>query len=107
MSDAAPPVDLGAALDQVFADLAGNKPEAGIIGRLRALEQSCTAPSRDRARFLNARGLVMNRMGQRSEALGDLIESASIFTQTGDAAGAAQILRSIALVHSWRSDARE
>ena len=107
MSDAAPPVDLGAALDQVFADLAGNKPEAEIIGRLRALEQSCEAPNRDRARFLNARGLVMNRMGQRSEALGDLIESASIFTQTGDSAGAAQILRSIALVHSWRSDARE
>ena len=107
MSDAAPPVDLGAALDQVFADLAGNKPEAEIIGRLRALEQSCKAPNRDLARFLNARGLVMNRMGQRSEALGDLIESASIFTQIGDAAGAAQILRSIALVHSWRSDARE
>lgn len=74
MSDAAPPVDLGAALDQVFADLTGNKPEAEIIGRLRALEQSCEAPNRDRARFLNARGLVMNRMGQRSEALGDLIE---------------------------------
>jgi tRNA A-37 threonylcarbamoyl transferase component Bud32 len=107
MSDAAPPADLGAALDQVFADLAGNKPETEIIGRLRALEQSCNAPSRDRARFLNARGLVMNRMGQRSEALGDLIESASIFTQIGDAPGAAQILRSIALVHSWRSDARE
>ena len=107
MSDAAPPVDLGAALDQVFADLTGNKPEAEIIGRLRALEQSCEAPNRDRARFLNARGLVMNRMGQRSEALGDLIELASIFTQTGDSAGAAQILRSIALVHSWRSDARE
>ena len=107
MSDAAPPVDLGAALDQVFADLAGNKPEAEIIGRLRALEQSCKAPDRDRARFLNARGLVMNRMGQRSEALGDLIESASIFAQIGDASGAAQILRSIALVHSWRSDGRE
>jgi tRNA A-37 threonylcarbamoyl transferase component Bud32 len=107
MSDAAPPADLGAALDQVFADLAGNKPEAEIIGRLRTLEPSCKAPNRDRARFLNARGLVMNRMGQRSEALGDLLESASIFTQTGDAAGAAEILRSIALVHSWRSDARE
>jgi tRNA A-37 threonylcarbamoyl transferase component Bud32 len=107
MSDAAPPADLGAALDQVFADLDGNKPEAEIIGRLRALELSCEAPNRDRARFLNARGLVMNRMGQRSEALGDLIESASIFTQIGEAAGAAQILRSIALVHSWRSDARE
>jgi tRNA A-37 threonylcarbamoyl transferase component Bud32 len=107
MSDAVPPADLGAALDQVFADLAGNKPEAEIIGRLRTLEPSCEAPNRDRARFLNARGLAMNRMGQRSEALGDLIESASIFTQIGDAAGAAQILRSIALVHSWRSDARE
>jgi tRNA A-37 threonylcarbamoyl transferase component Bud32 len=99
--------NVAAALDQVFADLAANKPEAEIIGRLRGLETRCQTPNRDRARFLNARGLVMNRMGQRSEALGDLIESASIFTQIGDAAGAAQVLRSVALVHSWRSDARE
>lgn len=107
MTDAAPPVDLGAVLDQVFADLAANKSEAEIIGQLRLLETGCRTLNRDRARFLNARGLVMNRMGQRSEALGDLIESASIFTQMGDRAGAARVLRSIALVHSWRSDARE
>ncbi|MEI9914993.1 MAG: tetratricopeptide repeat protein [Methylovirgula sp.] len=107
MSDGAPSVGLGAELDRVFADLAANEPEAEIIGRLRGLEPGCNAPNRDRARFLNARGLVMNRMGQRSEALGDLLESASVFTQIGDASGAAQILRSLALVHSWRSDARE
>ncbi len=77
MSDAAPPVGLGAELDQVFADLAANKPEAEIIGQLRGLELGCNTPNRDRARFLNARGLVMNRMGQRSESLGDLLESAS------------------------------
>ncbi len=96
--------DVAAALDQVFADLAANKPEAEILGRLSPLEAACQAPTRDRARFLNARGLVMNRMGQRSEALGDLLESSTIFASIGDNAGAAQVLRSIALVLSWRSD---
>ncbi|MEW6437671.1 MAG: serine/threonine-protein kinase [Pseudomonadota bacterium] len=107
MTGEAPPHDVGAALDQVFADLAANRPEAGIAAQLRSLEASCQAPLPIRARYLNARGLVMNRMGQRSEALGDLLESAALYAQIGDAAGAAQILRAIALVHAWRSDARE
>ena len=107
MSDEASPLDVGAALDQVFADLAANEPEPGIAARLRVIEVPCLALPHTRARYLNARGLVMNRMGQRSEALGDLLESSALYAQIGDAAGAAQILRAIALVHAWRSDARE
>jgi tRNA A-37 threonylcarbamoyl transferase component Bud32 len=94
-------------LGHIFADLAENKPAAEIIGRLRELEGFCQSPGIDRARFLNARGLAMNRMGQRGEALGDLLESAQIYADIGDADGASRVLRAIALVHSWRSDARE
>jgi tRNA A-37 threonylcarbamoyl transferase component Bud32 len=94
-------------LDQVFADLAENKPPGDILARLRQVGALCDAPDATRARFLNARGLTMNRLGQRGEALGDLLESARIYAAVGDADGAARILRSIALVHSWRSDARE
>ncbi len=101
------PDSTAVALDQAFADLAANVPAEDIIVRLRALEASCQGAGPERGRFLHARGLVSNRLGSSREALADLDEARQIYEGLVDRAGAAQVGRATALVHSWRGDGRE
>lgn len=99
------PDAVAAALDEAFRDLDANRKPEEIIGRLRDLESSCQGETREHARLLHARGLALNRLG--FDALSDLYKAADIFQKIGDGAGTAQVWRAIALVHSWRGNARE
>ena len=99
------PDAVAASLDEAFRDLDANRKPEEIIGRLRDLESSCQGETREHARLLHARGLALNRLG--FDALDDLYTSANIFQNIGDRANTAQVWRAIALVHSWRGNARE
>jgi tRNA A-37 threonylcarbamoyl transferase component Bud32 len=100
-----PPDAIAASLDEAFRDLDANRSPEEIIGRLRDVESSCQGETREHARLLHVRGLALNRLG--FDALSDLYKAADIFQNVGDGAGTAQVWRAIALVHSWRGNARE
>jgi tRNA A-37 threonylcarbamoyl transferase component Bud32/tetratricopeptide (TPR) repeat protein len=96
---------IAASLDAAFSDLDSNQRPEEIVGRLRELEASCQGETREHARLLQARGLALNRLG--FDSLDDLHKAADIFQKIGDSAATAEVWRAIALVHSWRGNARE
>src|SRR5579884_3946154 len=95
---------------QCLADLADNAPAETVLARLRAIEAQATGPPQLRARFLRARAIAGNRLGFPGEALGDLLEARNLLRgeqQPGERRELAEIVRTIALIHSWRGECRE
>ena len=93
-------------LATIVADLVGNVPARDVVERLRAIEPDCIAPN-ERAAFLQARGIALNRLGLSDDALGDLEEARNLFRQFRDRTGEAVTSREIARVHAWRAEGRE
>jgi tRNA A-37 threonylcarbamoyl transferase component Bud32/tetratricopeptide (TPR) repeat protein len=95
-------------LTQAFTDLAANTRPEEVMARLRAVEDyCCRSEGAERGQFLHVRGLVLNRLGFPSEALGDLHEARQHFEKLGNRPDTAKIWQAIALVHSWRGEGRE
>jgi tetratricopeptide (TPR) repeat protein len=89
------------------ADLAANVPAEEVLKRLREIETPARGESGLYAQWLVAQGIAINRLGIRSEALGDLNEAADIFEQLSDGPRLAEAKRMIALVHAWRGEGRD
>jgi tetratricopeptide (TPR) repeat protein len=95
-------------VDECLADLAGTTaPPEQVIDRLRRLADRVAADSPLRPRFLRARAVALNRLGYYGEALGDLQEARVLLADASELHEVGEIDRAIALIHSWRGDARE
>ena len=94
------PDDPRAALEACLADLADNKPADAVLTRLRALEPALRDDAPTRARFLRARAIG-------GEALGDLHEARRLLEAGGHAKQLGEIFQAIATVFIWRGESRE
>lgn len=106
-NDTAPASDVAAIVAACLADLVANAPADSVLARLRSLEAEPIAAPLLRARFLRVRAVAENRLGFPSEALGDLLEARNLLQANPDPHELAEIIRTIALVHSWRGEPRE
>ncbi len=88
-----------------LASLAANEPPEEVAGRLRTLEGQVQGVTR--ARWLRAKAIATNRLGFPSEALGDLMEALQLLEGDAEHRERAEVFHALAVVHSWRSDARE
>lgn len=101
-SDASPE----AVIKACRAALTANVRPAEVSERLRAIAANCTEPAL-KAQWLLANGIVRNRLGFRSPALGDLNEAADLFAKLNDALHLAEAKREAAVVHAWCGEGRE
>ena len=96
-----------AAIRACRADLAAYQPAEEVLKRLLALEAQAGADRALRAQWLVAKGIATNRLGLRSEALGDLSEAADVCSSLNDGVGVADAKREAAVAHSWGGEGRE
>jgi tetratricopeptide (TPR) repeat protein len=94
-------------VDDCLAALAANVAAEQVIARLRALAGSIAGDSPLRPRFLRARAIALNRLGYSGQALGELQEARALQSDAPDTGELGEIDRAIALVHSWRGEARD
>lgn len=99
--------DPASELDQCFADLNANVAPEIVAGKLKTIEQKCSASRELKSRFLQARAIINNRLGFGDEALGCLLEARRIQTDLPDSLEIATIDLAIARVETWRGDIRE
>jgi tetratricopeptide (TPR) repeat protein len=97
--------DPEAVVAAALADLAENEPPQEVLERLRALDGRIQGALR--ARWLRAKAIAANRLGFPGEALGDLMEALQVLAGEDAPRERAEIFHAIAVVHSWRGDARE
>ncbi|HZT86603.1 MAG TPA: serine/threonine-protein kinase [Stellaceae bacterium] len=90
-----------------LAELADNAPADAVLARLRQYTPESVPDPEVRARLLRARAIAANRLGFPSEALGDLLEARRLLLANPEPRELVEVLRTIALVHSWRGDGRE
>jgi hypothetical protein len=95
-----------AVIAECLARLAANAPAEEMLARLRAIEGQLGDQRRLRAQWLRAKAIATNRLGFGGEALGDLSEAKSLLDEAEHGAKA-EVLQTIALVHSWRGEGRE
>jgi tetratricopeptide (TPR) repeat protein len=102
-----PEGDAESAVADCLADLSNNAPADVVLARLRSIEPQAAGSPRLHARFLRARAIASNRLGFPTEALGDLLEARNILQHEPDQRELTEIIRTIAIVHSWRGEGRE
>lgn len=102
-----PAGDAESAVADCLADLSNNAPADVIFARLRSIEPQAAGSPLLRARFLRARAIASNRLGFPTEALGDLLEARNILQREPDRRELTEVIRTIALVYSWRGEGRE
>lgn len=90
-----------------LADLSNNAPADAVLARLRSIEPKTVGLPHLRARFLRARAIGSNRLGFPTEALGDLFEARNLLQHDPDRRELSEIIRTIAVIHSWHGEGRE